>query len=154
MNYGVIGMGIGLLALVIIFTYTMLKWLNSWLSQPESNYVDNDTVPYWADPVPKTKWEKVVRYFNKFAYVPIKRKEFLTVMLNLKEGDKIPKETIYDQYRCILQEAGFVERLAPGTYVVKQLIPTDLTYREARRQAYDYHKIKVDTDDQKTAVLS
>lgn len=90
---------------------------------------------YMSDPK-HTKWEKASLFFRMaFHYdYPVSRKGMHNVLLG--RAAVHGETTIYDEYRCILERAGYVQRLGPGYYKSIKDIPNDLSYREARRQAY------------------
>jgi len=74
-------------------------------------------------------WEKLCKYIMSIRKNKIfTRKEIIKISSNKK---------LIDEYRCILTNAGYLQTVENGKYKRIGTIK-NLTYREARRQAYPY----------------
>jgi hypothetical protein len=79
-----------------------------------------------------TLWQWVCRYFNMNYYGKwqVPRKQYMMV------GSQFGKATRLDEYRCLLENCGYLRVEKRGMYMPVKEIPSDLTYRAARREAY------------------
>jgi len=79
------------------------------------------------------KWERIRNYFIMLNFDEnIKRKVYLKFM---KKWYRMRPITC-DNCRCILMTAGYLKRVKRGVYKKINCIPRDLTYMQARYQAY------------------
>jgi len=73
------------------------------------------------------KWRRVITFFRCFGIgEPITRKEY---MERLKES----RYTLLDEYRALLEKAGYVKTVKPGVYAVVKVPNVELVYRQLRR---------------------
>lgn len=82
-------------------------------------------------------WQKVVKFWIEYDdCIGISRKEYINVMS--KKNVDCRRS---DEYRCILERAGYLTRVGVGKYTSKPSLTKfnlydELTYRQARREAY------------------
>lgn len=82
----------------------------------------------------KTLWTRVRDYFRFMSIGGIVSRE------DYIEDFYLQRETRLDEYRCILMKAGYLKSFKRGLYEKEEYIPDDLTYRQARREAYESNK--------------